>query len=219
MLPCFDAPPGGPFRPFPCYPGPPGRTWRRPLHSCGVASPQAPTLDRESRPATIPQPMRVGPNSCWLDGTLGATNSSAPFRNCTEAFDTAGGCRREAIFDEKSITYRRGSVRNLLILRTGSFHPDRLLASSTLLCPFLTSAQNVSSQPPKQNQREPARSQFRRKISRLVRKSLTGRDRVTTPEERTSSAGRKTLRSAEGRLNQGRDRRDLQRARHRGGRR
>jgi hypothetical protein len=33
--------------------------------------------------------MRVGPDSCRLDGTLGATNSSAPFRNCTEAFDTA----------------------------------------------------------------------------------------------------------------------------------
>jgi hypothetical protein len=37
------------------------------------------------------------------------------------------GCWREAIFDEESITYRRGSVRNLLILRTGNFHPDRLL--------------------------------------------------------------------------------------------
>ncbi len=33
-----------------------------------------------------------------------------------------------AIFDEESITYRRGSIRNLLILRTGNFHPDRLLA-------------------------------------------------------------------------------------------
>src|ERR1700688_1142588 len=39
LLPCFDAPPGGSFHPFPCYPGPPARTWRRPLHSCGVASP------------------------------------------------------------------------------------------------------------------------------------------------------------------------------------
>src|SRR5260370_9909274 len=41
--------------------------------------------------------------------------------------DALGGCRREAIFDEESITYRRGSIRNLLILRTGNFHPDRLL--------------------------------------------------------------------------------------------
>jgi hypothetical protein len=37
-----------------------------------------------------------------------------------------GGCRREAIVDEESIAYRRGSVRNLLILRRGNFHPDRL---------------------------------------------------------------------------------------------
>ena len=47
---------------------------------------------------------------------------------CLPLIAGLGGCRREAIFDENSITYRRGSVRNLLILRTGSFHPDRLLA-------------------------------------------------------------------------------------------
>jgi hypothetical protein len=48
-----------------------------------------------------------------------------------------GGYRREAIFDEESITYRRGSVRNLLILRRRNFHPDRLL--DRLLPPGLKS--------------------------------------------------------------------------------
>jgi hypothetical protein len=31
----------------------------------------------------------VGPHPRRLDGALGASNSSASFRNCTEAFDTA----------------------------------------------------------------------------------------------------------------------------------
>jgi hypothetical protein len=77
------------FSSFPCYPDPPARTWRRPLHSCGVASPEAPAPDRESLPASIPQFIRVGPHPRRLDGALGASNSSASFRNCTEAFDTA----------------------------------------------------------------------------------------------------------------------------------
>src|SRR5437762_4319802 len=89
LLPFFDAPSRGSFHPFPCYPGPPARTWRCPFHRCGVASPQTPTPDPESLPATILQSLRVGPYSCRRDGTLDATNSSAPFRNCTEAFDTA----------------------------------------------------------------------------------------------------------------------------------
>jgi hypothetical protein len=62
LLPCFDAPSGGTFHPFPCYPGPPARTWRRPFPSCGVTSPQAPTPDRESLPATIAQSALVGPH-------------------------------------------------------------------------------------------------------------------------------------------------------------
>jgi hypothetical protein len=62
---------------------------RCPFHRCGVASPQTPTPAPELLPATIPQFMRVGPHSCRLYGTLGATNSSAPFRNCTESLDTA----------------------------------------------------------------------------------------------------------------------------------
>jgi hypothetical protein len=76
------------FHPFHRHPGSVARSWRRPFPSRGVPSPQAPTLDRESLP-TILQSLRVGPHSCRLDGTLGATNSSATFRNCTEAFDTA----------------------------------------------------------------------------------------------------------------------------------
>jgi hypothetical protein len=40
---------------------------------------------------------------------------------------TLGGCRRAAIFDEESVTYRRRSVRNVLILRRGNSNPDRLL--------------------------------------------------------------------------------------------
>ena len=115
MPPCFDAPPGGSFHPFPCYAGPPARTWRRPLHSCGVASPQAPTLDRESLPATIPQPMRVGPDSCRLDGTLGATNSSAPFRNCTEAFDTAS----------PSQSYEQAKVPDAVLPECSEARPER----------------------------------------------------------------------------------------------
>jgi hypothetical protein len=74
---------------FDRYPGPFGRTWRRPFHSCGVASPQTPTLDREPLPATIPQSMRVGPHPGRLDGAVGASDSSAPFPNCTEALDNA----------------------------------------------------------------------------------------------------------------------------------
>lgn len=80
---------GRSLHPFHRYPGPLARTWRRPFHSCGVASPQAPTPDRESLPATIAESIRVRPHPCRLDGALGASNSSAPFRNCTEALDTA----------------------------------------------------------------------------------------------------------------------------------
>ena len=36
-----------------------------------------------------PPSLRVGPYSCRRAGTVDSTNSSAPFRNCTEAFDTA----------------------------------------------------------------------------------------------------------------------------------
>jgi len=75
--------------PFPCYPGPLARSWRRPFHRCGVPYPQAPTLDRDSLTTTIAEFMHIGPHPRRLNGTLGTSNSSAPFRNCTEAFDTA----------------------------------------------------------------------------------------------------------------------------------
>ena len=76
---------GRSFYPLHCYPGPLARTWRRPFHSCGVASPQAPTPDRESPQAPIAESMRVGPHPRRLDGALGASYSSAPVRNRTEA--------------------------------------------------------------------------------------------------------------------------------------
>jgi|SRR2546429_169396 len=84
-----DEQPGHSFYPFYCYPGALARSWRRPFPRRGVASAQAPDPDLESLPETISEFTRVGPGPCWLDGALGASNSSAPFRNRSEAFDTA----------------------------------------------------------------------------------------------------------------------------------
>ena len=80
-----DVQSGRSFHPLHRHLGPVARTWRCPFHSysCGVASAQAPTPDCESLPATIAEFIRVGPHPCRLDGALGASNSSAPFRNCT----------------------------------------------------------------------------------------------------------------------------------------
>ena len=84
-----DARSGRSFHPPHRYPGPLARTWWRPFHSCGVASPQAPTPDRESPQAPIAESMRVGPHPRRFDGALGASYSSAPVRNRTEARNTA----------------------------------------------------------------------------------------------------------------------------------
>jgi len=84
-----DEQPGHSSYPFYCYPGALARSWRRPFPRRGVASAQAPDPDLESLPETISEFTRVGPGPCWLDGALGASNSSAPFRNRSEAFDTA----------------------------------------------------------------------------------------------------------------------------------
>jgi len=89
LLPFFDAQSGRSFYPPDRHLGSVARSWRRPFHRRGVASPQTPTPDRESLPATIAESIRVGPHLRRLDGALGASNSSAPFRNCTEALDTA----------------------------------------------------------------------------------------------------------------------------------
>src|SRR5664279_3289192 len=92
LLPFFDAQSGRSFHPFDCRPGSVARSWWRPYRSRGIASPQTPTPDRESLPATIAESIRGGPHLRRLDGALGASNSSAPFRNCTEALDTARPC-------------------------------------------------------------------------------------------------------------------------------
>src|SRR5271167_2362282 len=89
LLPFFDAQPGRSFYPLDRHRGSVARPWRRPFRSRGIASPQTPTPDRESLPATSAESIRLGPYPCRLDGALGASNSSAPFRNRTEAFDTA----------------------------------------------------------------------------------------------------------------------------------
>ena len=46
-------------------------------------------LDRDSLTATIAELMHVGPHPRWLNGTLGTSHSTAPFRNRSETFDTA----------------------------------------------------------------------------------------------------------------------------------
>src|SRR2546429_8429571 len=89
LLRFFDAQSGRSFHPFHRRPGSVARSWRGPFPRCGVASAQAPDPDLESLPETISEFTRVGPGPRWLDGAPGASHSSAPFRNRSEAFDTA----------------------------------------------------------------------------------------------------------------------------------
>jgi transposase InsO family protein len=84
-----DARSGRSFHPLHRDPGPLARTWRRPLHRCRVASPQAPTPDPESLPAPIAESIRVGPHPRRSDGALGAAYSSAPVRHRTQALNPA----------------------------------------------------------------------------------------------------------------------------------
>jgi hypothetical protein len=77
LLPFFDAQPGRSFHPFDCRPGSVARSWRGPFRSRGVASPQTPTPDRESLPATSAESIRVGPHLRRLDGALAASNKAA----------------------------------------------------------------------------------------------------------------------------------------------
>ena len=84
-----DARSGRSFHPLHRYPGPLTRSWRRPFHSCGVASPQAPTPDRESLQTPIAESIRVGSHPCRLDCARGASYTSAPVRNRTQALDTS----------------------------------------------------------------------------------------------------------------------------------
>ena len=89
LLRFFAAQSGRSFHPFHRRPGSVARSWRGPFPRCGVAPTEAPHPDLESLPETISPSTRIGPDPRWLDGALGASNSSAPFRNRSEAFDTA----------------------------------------------------------------------------------------------------------------------------------
>src|SRR5260370_37548605 len=86
----FDVQFGRSFYPLDRHPGSFARTRRRPFPSRGVASSQTPAPDRESLPATIAQSARVGLHPRRIAGALGASNPSAPFRNCTASLETAG---------------------------------------------------------------------------------------------------------------------------------
>ena len=101
--------------PFHGYPGPVARSWRRPFPSCGVLYPQAPTLDREAIPATIAEFMHLGPHPRRLDGALGTSHSSAPFRNRSEAFDAAWPSQS---LEQAKVP--RGSYRNVCRRCNGS---------------------------------------------------------------------------------------------------
>jgi hypothetical protein len=89
LLRLCDARSGRSFHPLHRYPSPLTRTWWRPFHSCGVASPQAPTPDRESLQAPVAESIRVRSHPCRLDRARGASYTSAPVRHRTE---TLGGC-------------------------------------------------------------------------------------------------------------------------------
>ena len=89
LLPFFNASSRRPFHPLNRYPDPVAPTWRRPFPRCGVPSAQTPAPDRKSLPATSAQSILVGPRPRRLDGALDPSYSSSPFRNRSEAFDTA----------------------------------------------------------------------------------------------------------------------------------
>ena len=82
----FDAQSGRSCYPLDRHAGPVARTWWRPFPRCRVPSSQTPAPDRKSLPPTIAQSILVGPHPCRLDGALGPSYSSSPFRNRSEAF-------------------------------------------------------------------------------------------------------------------------------------
>src|SRR5499425_805185 len=88
LLPFFNASFRRPFHPLNRHPDPVAPTWRRPFPHCRVPSAQTPAPDRKSLTATISHSILVGPYPCRLDGALGPSYSSSPFRNCSEALDT-----------------------------------------------------------------------------------------------------------------------------------
>ena len=89
LLPFFNASSLRPFHPPNRRPDPVVPTWRRPFPRCRVPSSQTPTPDPESLPTPISHAVLVGPRPCRLDDALGPSYSSSPFRNRTEALDSA----------------------------------------------------------------------------------------------------------------------------------
>ena len=88
LLPFFNAS-SRPLHPLNRRPDPVVPTWRRPFPRCRVPSSQTPTPDPESLPTPISHAVLVGPRPCRLDDALGPSYSSSPFRNRTEALDSA----------------------------------------------------------------------------------------------------------------------------------
>ena len=66
----------------------------------------------------------VGPDARWLDGALGVSNSSAPFRNRIETLDTAG----------PSPSYKQAKVPDAVLPKSPSEARPENTESRTHLC-------------------------------------------------------------------------------------
>jgi hypothetical protein len=120
----FDSQSGGSCYPLDRHAGPVARTWWRPFPGRGVASPETPAPDRESLPATIAQSIRGGPHPCRLAGALGAPNPPSPFRNCTEALDTARATLLGPAFAE--VGFEKAGTMGFVASVTLSLEPHQL---------------------------------------------------------------------------------------------
>jgi hypothetical protein len=133
------------FIQFHRHPDPVARTWRRLSPSYGVASSQAPTPDCESLPATISDSIREGPHPGRLDGALGASNSSAPFRSCTEVLDTARPSQvKPSINVSRNPRFFRCNIRaSFIAARVNQVEREKAKMAATL-----ETAKSLESKPP-----------------------------------------------------------------------